>query len=265
VEVALTLGPWTHFSLDQSVIIPESMAWLDAHVSGERPPPRERPVRAWVGGRGEWLDLPVWPPEGVSQVSWYLQPNGCLSRSAPATPAGSATGFRYDPADPTPSVGGRIMSVRAGQRDNSRLEARPDVLTFTSPALERPVEVLGAPVAELLVSSDNPHIDLFARLCDVDPRGRSRNITDQIIRLPGEGMATGEVRAVRIVLDDTAHRFLPGHRIRLQVSGGAHPRFARNLGTGEHHGTGIRMAPSAVSIRHDPACASALLLPATES
>lgn len=266
VEVGMTVGPWTHFSVDQSVVIPQTLAWLDAHLAGTGPQPRTQPVRVWVGGLGQWRDLPSWPPPGTLERAWLLRPGGKLAAAGadaiPAEPAAGVTTFRYDPADPTPSVGGRIMSVRAGQRDNSKLEARPDVLTFTTPPLAGPVEVLGPPRVRLLVSSDNPHIDVFARLCDVDTRGRSRNVTDQIIRLPGDAVAPGEVRAVRLVLDDTAYRFQPGHRIRLQISGGAHPRYARNLGTGEPVATGTRMMPASISIHHSAAHPSALALPA---
>jgi hypothetical protein len=271
VDVGLTVGPWTHFSVDQSVVIPETLAWLDAHLAGTGPAPREQPVRVWVAGLSRWRELQEWPPAGTTDQVWQLAGGGRLSLHEGPVPVvqrvpdvrtwAAATSFRFDPADPTPSVGGRLMSVRAGQRDNTRLEARADVLTFTTPPLTEPVEVLGPPVADLRVSSDNPHIDLFARLCDVDPKGRSRNVTDQIIRLPGDGAAPGEVRAVRVVLDDTAYRFQPGHRIRLQVSGGAHPRYARNLGTSEPVGSGTSMVPAAISIHHGGGQASALTLP----
>jgi putative CocE/NonD family hydrolase len=266
VEVGLTVGPWTHLGMDLSVIIPESLAWLDAHLAGEGPPPRTRPVRVWVGGHRTWRDLATWPPPaGITGQVWHLRAAGRLTPSAPGSGQEPATDFRYDPADPTPSVGGRVLSVgRAGQQDNTRLEARADVLTFTSVPLSRPVEVLGAPVARLRVSSDNPHIDLFARLCDVDRRGRSVNVTDQIIRVPAAGAGPGVARTVTITLDDTAHRFLAGHRIRLQVSAGAHPRYARNLGTGEPDGTGTTMMPATISIHHSAEHASALTLPATE-
>ena len=263
VEVGLTVGPWTHLGIDMSVIVPESLAWLDAHLAGEGPPPRRRPVRVWVSGRKQWQDLDAWPPPaGVESQVWQLQPHGRLS---PSAPAGGSTAFRYDPADPTPSVGGRVLAVGgAGVQDNTRLEARPDVVTFTSVPLSVPVEVLGAPVAELQVSSDNPHIDLFARLCDVNRRGRSRNITDRIVRVPVDGTAPGEVRTVRITLDDTAHQFQAGHRIRLQVSAGAHPRYARNLGTGEPDGTGTAMRPATITIHHSDGLCSTLTLPAAQ-
>jgi uncharacterized protein len=83
--------------------------------------------------------------------------------------------------------------------------------------------------AELHVTRDNPNADLFVRLCDVDPRGRSRNVCDGIVRLTSADPLAG---TVTVSLIGAAHRFGRGHRLRLQIAGGAHPRFARNPGNG---------------------------------
>src|SRR4051812_7180153 len=96
--------------------------------------------------------------------------------------------------DPTPSVGGRVLAHRAGRRDNRRLEARADVRTFTTAPVEEPVELLGGARVQLFLTSDNPYADVFLRLCDVDPRGRSVDVTDRLVRLPpapGEGPPAG--------------------------------------------------------------------------
>jgi uncharacterized protein len=123
------------------------------------------------------------------------------------------------------------------------------------------VEVQGAPLADLHVESDNAHGDLFVRLCDVDEKGRSMNVTDRIVRCGPGDTTPGQARAVRVTLDPTAYRFLAGHRIRLQVSGGAHPRFARNLGTGEDPATGTATRPVTHRIQHHAGGASRLTLP----
>ena len=122
------------------------------------------------------------------------------------------------------------MALNAGVRDNRPVEQRSDVLLFTSEPLEEPLEVIGDVTAELHVTRDNPNADLFVRLCDVDPRGRSRNVCDGIVRLTEADPLTG---TVPVSLIGAAHRFGPGHRLRLQVAGGAHPRFARNPGNGQ--------------------------------
>jgi uncharacterized protein len=111
---------------------------------------------------------------------------------------------------------------------------------------------------ELNVSHRNAHV--FARLCDVDPRGRSRDVCDGIRRL--SLAAAGDGRAV-VVLSPAAHHFAAGHRLRLQLSGGAFPRFARNTGTDEPLAIGTRLVPTDITIHHSAQRPSALLLPAT--
>jgi putative CocE/NonD family hydrolase len=167
--------------------------------------------------------------------------------------------------DPTPSVGGRVLARGAGRRDNDRLEARADVRTFTTAPLETPVELLGGARIRLFLDSDNPYCDVFLRLCDVDERGRSVNVTDRLVRLdPAEGEEPPSERTVETTLPDTAHRFCAGHRIRLQVSGGAHPRYARNLGAGEPVGRATHGVPTNHRIGHDVSAPSSLSLPVGE-
>jgi uncharacterized protein len=270
---------------------------------GADPPAQPYPVRVWTSGAEQWHALPHWPLESAAAQAWYLQPGGELAPGRPPAgaaspartiatgvaaaaaltlesdslqtldasldgagtrqPAGSVTCFTYDPADPTPSVGGRLMSMRnGGSADNTALEARSDVVTFTSAPLEQPLHVIGIPAVELYLSSDNPHGDIFARLCDVDELGCSRNLTDQITRPAPADVTPGDVRRVAIALTAVSHVFLPGHRIRLQISGGAHPRFARNLGTGTDLLFGTQMAPVTHEIQHGRQYRSALSLPA---
>ena len=156
-----------------------------------------------------------------------------------------------------------MLAGSAGQRDNTALEVRDDVVTFTTGPLRKPVELLGGARVRLSVESDNPYADVFVRLCDVEPSGKSINITDRLVRLdpaPGEEPAAAE-RAVETTLPDTAHLFRAGHRIRLQVSGGAHPRYARNLGTGESPGEATHGVPVRHRICSDGPSPSSITLP----
>jgi putative CocE/NonD family hydrolase len=249
-ETSLLAGPWTHTSaLGEGLadMFPDSLAWLRAHLCDDPSGLRPTPVRVHIGG--EWRDLDGWPPAGSRSRLWHLNGDGGLA-PRPDESRSSMT-FRYDPADPTPSVGGPVLSAKAGIRDNRRLEARDDVLVFTSAPLAEPVEILGRARAELDVTTSTGHGDVFVRLCDVDPRGRSHNVCDAVLRLKGSG-------TLALTMSPTAHRFRAGHRIRLQVSGGAHPRFARNCGTGEPFATATRLVPSDITI----ALPAALILPA---
>jgi uncharacterized protein len=262
VTTALTLGPWTHMNADMGVSIRETLAWLDAFADGTRAgrSPRHSPVRAWVSGTAEWRELPDWPPAGTVTNTLHLGAGGRLA--AGQTDGDSdATAFTYDPANPTPSVGGRLMSVRTGGgQDNSPLERRADVVSFSTEPLEAAVEIAGSPVVRLHLRSDNPYFDIFARLCDVSPDGRSENLTDQIFRSSPAEVKPGEAAYVELTLTDVSHVFRPGHRIRLQLSGGAHPRFARNLGTDADPINGMRTAPVTHRVLHSEDYPSAIVL-----
>jgi hypothetical protein len=263
VEVALTVGPWTHIeviSKGASVLTKESLDWLDAHLADMAGPRQRSQVRVFVTGAGAkagaWRDLDAWPPPTVPQV-WYPQPGGGLAQEVPPADAAPST-FTFDPAQPTPTVGGPLLE-RGGIVDDSSLARRDDVLTFTSAALDAPLEVMGAPVAELAHHSDNPHADLFVRLSEVDARRRSRNVTEGYVRLdPGRDDAP-----VRLELRPTAHRFEAGSRLRLYIAGGSHPQFARNLGTDENPGTGTGLRPATHSIAHAGQTTSSLTLPSS--
>jgi len=240
VPTRLLVGPWNHVdaATRSGPAYAESLAWLERYA-GQDPAARAdanagHSVRIWVGGAREWRELPDWPPAGQAPQRWYLGLDGTLSPREPTAGTDEYVSFRYDPADPTPSVGGATLAMNAGVRDNRPVEQRPDVLVFTSEPLDEPVEVIGDVTAELHVTRDNPNADVFVRLCDVDPPGdaksRSRNVCDGIVRLTGLDPLSGTVRVSMI---GAAHRFGRGHRIRLQVAGGAFPRFARNPGNGQ--------------------------------
>jgi uncharacterized protein len=217
-DVALVVGPWTHGE-GGGVATRESLDWL----AGSR---RADPVRIFVTPDEGWRDLPNWPPASTD-VTLYPHA-GCVLADAPATD-GAPLRFVFDPADPTPTIGGRLlMGAVAGYRDDSALSERADVLTFTGPKLDSALEVIGVPYVDLAHTTDTPSADVAVRISDVDPEGRSRNVSDGYLRVGAERSSP-----VRIHFDPMAHRFRPGHRIRLTVAGGSFPRFARNLGTGE--------------------------------
>ncbi|WP_431986540.1 CocE/NonD family hydrolase [Streptomyces griseoflavus] len=246
---SLLVGPWTHTSALQQgwpEVFAESLAWLRAHLCADPAGLRTSAVRVHVGGEDAWRDLDDWPPS-PAVTPWYPTAEGHLTRLAPAGPLPLTT-FRYDPADPTPSLGGPLLSPGAGPRDNGALEARPDVLTFTGPPLTEPVDVVGPVSARLSLSTDTGHADVFARLCDVDLAGRSVNVCDGLGRIRTTSDAPSQVT---VPMSATAHRFAAGHRIRWQISAGAHPRYARNPGTGVPPADATTFTPVRVTLHAD--------------
>lgn len=258
----LSIGPWSHTSppLFQHVTR-EALDWFQTHLLGESGLLSEAPVRVFVMGSNQWKSLPDWPPAGYEAQRWYLQSAHQLTPTVPTTSEPDL--YRYDPADPTPAVGGSSLSRNTGPKDNREVEARKDVLVYTSVVLERDIEVIGEVSAEIFVRSSTEHTDFFVRLCDVDPKGKSVNISDGLVCLRPGQPTVGEdgVWKVRVVLWATACLFKKGHRIRVQVAGGSHPRYARNTGTGDPLATATTLVAAEHTLYHDPHHPSAIILP----
>jgi putative CocE/NonD family hydrolase len=258
----LLIGPWFHGATPSiAPLIREALAWFRAHLFDDRSALREAPVRLYVMGANAWRDFTDWPPQSTAQ-RWHLQPNQGLTPEI--APESEPDQYRYDPADPTPAVGGTSLNEPyAGPRDNRELERRNDVLIYTSVPLDRDLEVIGPVSAELYARSTLDHTDYLARLCVVEPSGKSTNLCDGIVRLtPGSAPvnATG-YSVVRIELWPTAYRFKRGDRLRVHVASGAHPRYARNPGTGEPLATATKLRVAEQTVAHDAAHPSAIILP----
>src|SRR5690242_2107972 len=177
VDVGLTVGPWTHLAIGTrgaATVARETLAWLDEHLAGATGRTRRAPVRVARTGDGRWFELATWPPPTTPR-RWQLARDGRLTdapggvaaadattgagtdsadptaacAAAPAAAvdsraAGVLAEFRYDPADPTPAVGGRLLTPDAGVRDNRRLASRPDVLSFATAPLTHELVIAGA-------------------------------------------------------------------------------------------------------------------------
>jgi putative CocE/NonD family hydrolase len=258
----LTIGPWTHTSpglFGESVR--DGLDWYDNQL-GERWGKEPRaPVRVFVMGSRTWQEFSQWPPAGELQ-SWYLGRWGTLGTDPPD--ASAPDPYHYNPHDPTPAVGGAGLNFRtSGRRDQRRREHRHDVLTYTSPVMREDLTVVGPLTATLYLRSSLEHTDFFVRLCDVSEKGRSINLSDGIIRLtPGTVEKDSDgVFKIDIAMWPTANTFRAGHRIRLQVSSGAHPLYCRNTGTGEPLATGANMRSADQEVFHDRARPSCITLP----
>ena len=239
------------------------LAWFDTYLGGGDGLLSHRPVTIEVQGEsGGWRELDDWPPP-ANPTRWYLHPDGRLAPEAPSSPS-PPDPYRYAPADATPSIGG-IGMLTGGAVDNRALEARPDVLVYTSDPLSGPLVLIGQVEAELWVSSSLDHTDFFVRLCDVAPDGSSVNLCDGLRRLQPSSIrrsADGSF-SVSVPMWPAGHRFGAGHRVRVQVSSGAHPVYARNLGTGEPVATATTMRAAEQSVYHEPGKLSFVTMPQT--
>ena len=264
-EPQLIIGPWTH--TDPGLVATgtrDGIAWLRAHLLGDGRLVRESNVRVFVTGEavdGRWRNLDSWPPPGTTPQRLWLADDGRLSEVEPGSAPGGDR-YRYDPTDPTPSLGGPVLLSRAPVVDNRALEARDDVLTYTTEPLPHALEAIGPVSVELFIRASEPYFDVFARVCDVDAGGTSWNVCDALDRVaPGrfEQLADGSWR-VTFALWPIAHRFAAGRRIRLQVSSGAHPRYARNPGTGDDPNVATRLVAVELEVLRDAEHPSAVTL-----
>lgn len=302
-EPQLVIGPWSHIAIGAFAAgMREGLAWLHSHLLGDDRLVHPERVRIFVTGErtgGGWRSLPTWPPPGTDERTLWLGsdaqlvevapgdsgkrdfvgPGGSRSPSdpaapgdpsapaepaAPADPSAPGDRYRYDPTDPTPSVGGPILFTTQPVTDNRALEARADVLTYTGDPLPAVLEAIGTIRVELWLRTSSPYFDVFARVCDVDPSGASMNVCDALTRVTPTLLEPADdgTWAVAFDLWPMAHRFTAGHRVRLQVSSGAHPRYARNPGTDDDPATATELRAVEIEVLHDAAHPSAVILPA---
>lgn len=256
----MSIGPWAHTDLRLlSHGVTETLHWFETILLGKTGLLREKPVLLEISGT--WHEFDQWPPSDVVEQVWHLHAGGVLAQGAAAE--GEPDRYRYDPNDPTPNVGGAHFAFGGtGAQDQAALEARADVLCFTSKPLDADTTVIGQPEVTLFCRASLPNADFFVKLCDVDENGVSIGISDGIIRVtPASPEAAGDVWRLRFRLHAMGHRFSRGHRLRVQVSSGAHPRFARNTGTDEPLGEATRLVAADVEVFHDLAHPSAVALP----
>ena len=207
-------------------------------------------VQYFTFGIDQWQTAASWPPAGSEKRTLYLssenRANSLFGDGAlvPNPPDRAAVDrFTYDPNVPVPSLGGGICCIGgvidAGAFDQRAIEARADVLVYTSEPLPEDFEVTGAVEVVLYVSSDAKDTDFTAKLIDVFPDGTAYNLDETIQRVRyREGyervvfMQPGQVYRVKLPSMVTSNVFKKGHRIRLEISSSNFPRFARNLNTG---------------------------------
>ena len=275
----LIIGPWAHAN---SVTFPDgqtprnyrleslapSIPWFDRHLRPHGAVDRELPpVRLYVMGARTWRDEQEWPLARARVASYYLHSEG---RANSATGDGSLTlvppsveepadTYSYDPGNPVPTAGGAIIGPSAGIRRQNEMEARPDVLVYTTTPLTEDLEVTGPITVVLHVMTTAPQTDFTGKLVDVHPDGSAYNVSDGILR---RAYVAGAVPTeIQIELWPTSMVFLKGHRLRLEVSSSNYPRFDRNPNTSGQIATETSLAVARQSIHHSVTTPSRLILP----
>jgi putative CocE/NonD family hydrolase len=295
----LIIGPWSHMNFSGS--FPErefgaaassdaidltalQLRWFDRWLKEvDNGVEEESPVTIFVMGIDTWRTEADWPLPDTQYRPYYLHSagqantlhgDGTLSPEPPGDEPSDV--YLYNPMRPVPTIGGQVIlpgSNAAGPRDQREVETRDDVLVYSTPVLNQPIEVTGPIELRLFVASSGRDTDFTGKLVDVEPDGRAIILTEGILRAryrnsftAPEPLELDVIHELHLNLWATANVFLPGHRIRLEVSSSNFPRFARNSNTGRDivHETAEQYQPAINRIVHDAAHPSCLILPIIE-
>jgi putative CocE/NonD family hydrolase len=268
----LIIGPWAHavphdalgevyFSADAAAAALDMTAvqldWFSSFLkAGASARSAEAPVKVFVMGSNRWREETSWPPRRAVTTRLYLLPgldgaaSGSLQSALPGDDERSAE-FVFDPADPVPTVGGSTflpgayVGLHGGPRDQRTVEARPDVLSYTTAPLEHDLEIGGAVNVVLRAQTSAPDTDWTAKLVEVHPDGRALSICDGIVRARyrhgtshAEPVTPGESNEYRIDLGYTSIVISTGHAMRVEISSSNYPRFDVN----PNHGGAVATA-----------------------
>ncbi|MFH8760965.1 CocE/NonD family hydrolase [Streptomyces althioticus] len=246
----LVVGPWTHddysgraagldFGPDASAEAVDLTAlhlrWFDAVLRGDALD--SPPVRVFVMGADRWVETAEFPPRDARPLEMYLTPEGAL---APEPSGSGGRRLLSDPASPVPTCGGNVLLFApfgAGPADQTAVQARPDVVSWRTGPLEEPLTVMGAVRAVVHLVTTGTDADVVVRLCDEHPDGVGRVVADGVRRgsarsvdpVTGRGgrrpLEPGRAYEITVDLWSTAHTFLPGHRIRVDIAPSSSPRW----------------------------------------
>ncbi len=294
----LMIGPWAHagfapivgdlnFGMSTSSLLLElktdltslQLKWFDHWLKGiENGITEEPPVKLFVMGENKWRCEQEWPLKRTVYTPYYFQSNGKANTKAgdgtlSATPPLEETNdsYVYDPANPVPTLGGNLLmpaNYLRGPIDQQHLEARDDILVYTSEVLEEDIEVTGPVKVVLYASSSAVDTDFTAKLVDVHPDGKAFNIADGIIRAkyreknqPPSLITPNEVYRYEIDLLSTSNLFKKGHQMRVEISSSNFPRFDRNTNTGESGIDSKEFITASQKVFHSEEYPSHILLP----
>ena len=278
----LLVGPWSHsnigsdepfgdvsFGSEASIDhIDEQIRWYDARLLGiDTGIDDEPPLRIFVMGENSWKTAHSWPLPETVYTNYYLHDHGILSEHVSGNENPEL--YQYDPMNPVPSLGGQYMPIAcSGPFDRTDVEARDDVLVYSTELLKRDVEITGPILLKLYASSSSEDTDFTGTLVDVYPDRKAIILTEGILRArfrnsieKEDFLVPGTVYEFDLDLWVTSNLFKAGHKIRLEISSSNFPRFDRNLNTGNRPGIDSEVLIANQIVYHDKDRPSHLILP----
>ena len=281
------IGPWSHVSRGkrrlgsfdfgpeaQLNLVDLDIRWFDHWLKGKRNGVAEMAdYRIFIMADNRWRDESTWPLTRAREQIFYLKSGGSAN-----TPAGDGELVRqqptqsgqdhytYDPVDPVPSLYGPALFQ--GAADQRPLAGRRDILVYQTPPLEERIEVTGNPVFELHAASSAPDTDFFVRLIDVAPDGVARDVSQGVVRARYRAgldqpqlIQPGERISYTIRMNPTSNAFLPGHRIRIDVTSSDFPNYDRNHNTAADQNADGSLQSADQTIYHGSGQLTRIILP----
>ncbi len=284
-ESKMTVGPWGHGASRKygdidfgetamRSLFDRELRWYNHYLKGEdNGIDREPPVEIFFMGVNKWKHAADWPLPGTRYTPYYLAAGGKLGESKPA--GAERDQYTYDPDSPVPTVGGNNCCgtpTIAGPRDQREIEKRADVLGYTSEPLTKPLAIAGPVKMKLHASTDGRDTDWMVKLIDVQPDGFAMNVAEGILRArfrkgldKMELLTPGQTYEFEIGMAGTANVFLPGHRIRVDITSSNFPQFDRNPNTGEDLGASAKTRVARQTVYHSEARPSQIVLPVVDA
>ena len=286
----LVMGPWAHaigrppgrmpFPNARPPAKYAAMAWFEHTLKGKANGVKDLPAVAYYvmgdvsdkkAPGNEWRYANRWPIPATA-TPYYINQAKALGPGRPETTSPTCRSYTFDPGDPCPTRGGRNLNLPSGPLDQTKVEARSDILNFTSAPLKKPLEVTGRVLAKVYLSSTAVDTDISVRLCDVYPSGKSYLMAEGMLRCrKRESMSKetpltpGKVHEVSVDCWSTSIIFNTGHRIRVSITSSNYPRFDRNPGTGKPWTDGCRFVKQTNKIYCDTKHPSHIILPVVKS
>lgn len=290
----MIIGPWGHgssqsfggvdFTPDAQLdYFERQLKFYDRHLKGIKNGIDDQPpVKLFYMGINKWRSEDDWPIPGTEYRNLYITSEGSansvrgdgnLTFMKPSEDG--ADTYRYDPENPVPTTGGNNCCgtpTLAGPRDQRPLERRDDVLVYTSDFLDKPLTIAGPVRLQLEAETDGLDTDWMVKLVDVYPDGYAMPISEGIIRARfREGLdkmqllKQNQTYTYDIEMTGTANVFLPGHRIRVDITSSNFPQFDRNPNTGADLGVSTEIRVAQQTIRHGGSKTSYIILPVVKS
>ncbi|MCC6427817.1 MAG: CocE/NonD family hydrolase [Phycisphaerales bacterium] len=293
----LLMGPWPHNAnastkignldfgkdavIDMDALL---LRWFDRWLKGtQNGIENEKPVRIFLMGANTWRDEETWPILGTRFAKFFIHSagnanssngDGMLSTLMPSSPgalsydSSDADRYTYNPADPVPFITDASFSQVGGPDDYQQVEKRDDVLVYTTPPLTAQVDICGPIEAKLWATTDAPDTDFTVRLCIVRADGVSQRLCDGIVRARfRDGMdkprliSPGKPLDYTIDMWSTCQSFMPGERIRIEISSSSFPQWDTNPNTGERLGFEQSMRSANQVIHHSALHPTHIVLP----